>query len=181
MAFPVSPELPLVEETLSPWRDRIGADYLGYRNHVYRMLHFCFALRDCNDEERRKLSLAACFHDIGIWSAGTVDYLPPSIAEAKRHLHAVGLASWQEEIALIIDLHHQFRPYKDPRWPLVEVFRQADLVDFSLGVVRFGLPSDIVRTVKAAFPNAGFHKRLMQLAGGWFAKHPFSPPPFMKW
>jgi hypothetical protein len=47
--------------------------------------------------------------------------------------------------------------------------------------VKFGIPKSQVESVKAQFPNAGFHKRLMQLAGGWFAKHPVSPPPFLKW
>lgn len=40
----VHASLPLVEEILSPWQERIGTDYDGYKNHVYRMLHCCFAL-----------------------------------------------------------------------------------------------------------------------------------------
>ncbi len=51
------------------------------------------------------------------------------------------------------------------RLPLVALFRRADLADFSLGLIRGGVPGAIMRAVKAAFPNAGFHKRLMQLAG----------------
>ena len=81
----------------------------------------------------------------------------------------------------MIEMHHKLRPYQDTRYPLVEVFRQGDLVDFSLGWVKWGLPSSYIKSVQAAFPNAGFHKRLWQLAKTWFAKHPFSPPPFMKW
>ena len=81
----------------------------------------------------------------------------------------------------MVDMHHKLRSVRGSRYPLVEVFRQGDLVDFSLGLVRFGLPRATVRSVKAQFPNAGFHKGLLQLAGGWFAKHPISPPPFMKW
>jgi len=170
-----------LEEILGPWRERIGADFEGYKNHVSRVLNFCFTLRQCSDEERRKLIIAGAFHDIGIWSDGTVDYLPPSIAQAKLYLTARGLGAWSPEIELIIDLHHKMRPYRGGASPLVEIFRKADLADFSLGVVKGGVPRAAVRAAKAAYPNAGFHKRLLQLAGGWFAKHPISPPPFMKW
>ena len=81
----------------------------------------------------------------------------------------------------MIDMHHKLRKYQDDRYPLVEVFRRGDLVDFSLGVVKWGLPKSYIQSVKDQFPNAGFHKRLAQLAGGWFVRHPLSPPPFMKW
>ena len=74
--------LPLLDEILATWQPVIGADYPGYSNHVYRMVLFCFALRDCTDDERRKVIIAGCFHDLGIWSDRTVDYLPPSVARA---------------------------------------------------------------------------------------------------
>jgi len=171
----------LLEEILAPWRERIGADFEGYKNHVSRVLNFCFALRQCSLEERQKFIIAGAFHDIGIWTDGTVDYLAPSIAQAKLYLIAHGMTAWIAEIELIIDLHHKMRPYRGGASPLVEIFRRADLADFSLGVVKGGVPGAAVRAAKAAYPNAGFHKSLLQLAGGWFAKHPVSPPPFMKW
>jgi hypothetical protein len=67
------------------------------------------------------------------------------------------------------------------KYPLVEVFRQGDLVDFSLGLFKFGLPGSSIRALKTQFPNHGFHKMLMRSAGHWFRHHPLSPPPFMKW
>lgn len=177
----IQERIPLLEEILGGWKEELGDDYLGYRNHVYRMIHFCLALRDCSREERKKIVIAGCFHDLGIWTNSTVDYLPPSVALAKSYLRRNKLRDWIAEIELMIDMHHKLRPYKDDRYPLVEVFRKGDLVDFSLGVVQFGLPSAFIRSVKDQFPNAGFHKRLAQLAAGWFAKHPLSPPPFFKW
>jgi len=166
---------------LDKWKNELGNDYLGYKNHVYRMIHFCFALHSCNHEEREKIIIAGCFHDLGIWANGTVDYLPPSIALAKEYLKQNSLEQWIPEIELMIDMHHKLRKHQDDRYPLVEVFRKGDLVDFSLGVVQWGLPKTYIRSVKDQFPNAGFHKRLAQLAAGWFSKHPLSPPPFMKW
>ena len=177
----IEASIPLVEDILGQWKQQLGDDYTAYKNHVYRMLHFCFALRECGEEERRKLVIAGCFQDLGIWSDGTVDYLPPSIVRAREYLKANGLEAWSEEIELMIDMHHKLRQFQDARFPLAEVFRKADLVDVSLGLVKFGLPASTVNSVKAQFPNAGFHKRLLQLAGGWFAKHPVSPPPFLKW
>jgi len=92
-----------------------------------------------------------------------------------------GLLDWIPEIGLIIDLHHKLRPCRGGISPLVEIFRKADLADFSLGVIKGSVPAATVRAAKAVYPNAGFDKRLLQLAGGWFAGHPLSPPPFMKW
>jgi hypothetical protein len=177
----IEASIPLLEEILGKWKKELGEDYTAYRNHVYRMLHFCFALRECGEEERRKLVIAGCFHDLGIWSDGTVDYLPPSVLRAGEYLKANGLEAWSKEVGLMIDMHHKLRQYRDARYPLVEVFRKADLVDVSLGLVKFGVPAAYVKEVKAQFPNAGFHQRLKQLASGWFAKHPLSPPPFLKW
>ncbi len=173
--------IPLLEEILGQWKNQLGNDYLAYRNHVYRMSYYGFALRDCTEEERRKIVVAACFHDLGIWSNDTVDYLPPSISLARDYLVQNHLQPWIPEIELMIDMHHKLRKYPAEPYPLVEVFRQADLADVSLGVIRSGLPRSLIKAVKARFPNAGFHKRLLKLARTWFSLHPFSPPPFMKW
>ncbi len=177
----IEASIPLLDEILGGWKKELGQDYTPYRNHVYRMVNFCFALHPCSEEERRKIVIAGCFHDLGIWSDGTIDYLPPSVLRADDYLKAKGLEAWSTEIGLMIDMHHKLRQYRDARYPLAEVFRKADLVDVSMGLVKFGLPASTVNAVKAQFPNAGFHKKLMQLAGGWFGKHPLSPPPFLKW
>ena len=86
----VEEHIALVEELLGQWSTTIGSDYTGYRNHVYRMINFCFALRDCDEQEREKITIAGCFHDIGIWTSDTLDYLPPSIAVAREYLKQSG-------------------------------------------------------------------------------------------
>jgi hypothetical protein len=48
----------LVEEILNTRKVEMGSDYAGYKNHVYRMIHFCFALHDCKSEEREKIIIA---------------------------------------------------------------------------------------------------------------------------
>ena len=177
----IETENPLIEEILSTWKDRIGDDYLGYRGHVYRIFNFCLALHSCTEEEKTKLAITACFHDIGLWSDHTVDYIFPSVIQVKKYLSDAGLEAWSEEIGLMVEMHHKVRKYRDERYPLVELFRKADLVDFSLGAFTFGLPRSYIKQVKKTIPNNGFHKFLMQGAKEWFIKHPLSPPPFMKW
>jgi hypothetical protein len=177
----IEPHIPLLDEILSRWRSEIGRDYPGYRNHVYRMVHFCFALHRCTEEERRRVIIAGCFHDLGIWSDRTFDYLAPSVARARDYLRGNGLEHWSPEIALMIDGHHKLRPYKDARVPLVEAFRKADLVDVSLGLVTCGIRRHDIRKVKAQFPGAGFHWKLVKLVGGWAPRHPARPLPFLRW
>ncbi len=177
----VETQLPLVDEILQEWRDTIGADHLGYRNHVCRMVNFCLGLRECSDLEREKIVVAGCFHDIGIWTDHTVDYIEPSVLPALAYLERRGLGDWSAEIAAMIREHHKVRRYTGPGSPLIELFRQGDLVDFSLGLFRFGLPREFVADVKHAYPNAGFHRGLAKLAGRWFLKHPLDPAPMMKW
>ena len=172
---------PLIETILGTWQDQIGETYEGYRGHVYRVFNICLALQDCSEQDTRKLAIAAAFHDIGLWSAQTVDYLPPSVDEARKWLVENELPQWSDEIGLMIDMHHKLRSYRNPDYPLVELFRKADLVDFSLGFFKFGLSSRFVSRLKREIPNHGFHKFLMRGAKDWFSKHPLSPPPFMKW
>lgn len=171
----------LVDDILGNWRKQLGKDYDAYHNHVCRMLLFCFEIHPCDEETTQKACIAGAFHDLGIWSDDTLDYLPPSAALARDYLAREGLAEWSEEISLMISEHHKLRKVRDTRYPLVEAFRRADLVDVSLGLYRGGLPKQRVRDIKAAIPNCGFHKRLGQLAGAWFPHHPFNPAPFLKW
>lgn len=170
-----------LEELLEPWQDVIGTDFEGYRNHCHRMVTFCLALRRCTREEERKVAIASCFHDIGLWTARTLDYLPPSVPPALDYLRTHGLEHWSEEVALLITEHHKLRPCTDARFPLVEAFRRADLVDFSMGLVTSGLSRAYIREVKAQYPNAGFHKALVHMACSWFVRHPLNPAPMMKW
>ena len=176
----VEKQIPLLESILGEWKETIGKDFEGYRNHVCRMVNFCFALKPCSEEEREKVMIAGAFHDIGLWTGKTLDYIPPSIPPAIEYLKRHGLENWSNEISLMISEHHKLRQYVGS-FPLVELFRKGDLVDFSLGMVTFGLPKEYVSQVKAEIPNAGFHANLVRLSAKWFVKHPFNPAPMMKW
>ncbi len=179
--YPIIKEYPRIESILTLWKSTIGENYEGYRGHIYRMFNFCLALHDCSEQDKEKMAIAACFHDMGLWSAQTVDYIPPSIYEAEKYLQEQGLDAWAEEVLAMIEWHHKVRAITMPAYPLVEVFRRGDLVDFSLGLIKFGLARDYVRAVKQAIPNQGFHRFLLKGAGEWFKKNPLTPPPFMRW
>jgi len=177
----INTDIALLETIFADWKSVIGADYLAYRNHVYRMVHCCFALQDCTTDESDKIIIAAAFHDLGIWIDQTLDYIGPSLPPALRYLSENGLETWSDEISLMISEHHKLSKYSNEKYPLVELFRKADLVDFSLGLVRFGLPKSYLSALNKAFPNEGFHKGLAKKAGKWFLRHPFNPAPMMKW
>lgn len=170
-----------LDEMLAPWQPKLGSDYSGYRNHVYRVVNFCLALRPCTEEERNKIIIAGCFHDLGIWSDQTFDYLSPSIALANHYLAQNGLDHWATEIDLMIGMHHKLRRYTERTTPLVEVFRKGDLVDFSKGLIRCGISRTYFQAVTARFSNAGFHKRLVMQELAWVAKHPLRPLPVVTW
>lgn len=177
----IQTHFPTLDALFDNWKTVIGNDFPGYRNHVYRMVNFCLQLRDCNEDERHKIFIAGVFHDIGIWTDNTIDYLDPSVDLAKKYLAEIGKEDWQEEVGLMISEHHKLRSAEDHRYPLVEVFRQADLVDFSLGLFKCGLDPAIIREARSKIPNAGFHPMLVRRASAWFIRHPLNPAPMMKW
>ncbi len=179
--MPIETSHDLIEHILAKWTALIGEDYRAYRGHVYRLFNFCLALRRCTEEEKTKVAIAACFHDIGLWSDHTLDYIPPSISHAAHYLFDSGRQEWAEEIALMIGLHHKVRAYPDRRYPLVEVFRKGDLVDVSLGVFSCDIPRSYITRVQQQFPNHGFHRFLLKTGGAWLLKHPLNPTPFLRW
>jgi hypothetical protein len=84
-------------------------------------------------------------------------------------------------VSAMVFEHHKLRPSTQDFAPSAEAFRRADLVDVSLGAIRFGLSADHVRSVKAAFADAGFQWRLVTLAAQQFRRTPLCPLPMMHW
>ena len=188
--------LPTVEEVLDNHALELGRDFIAYRNHVYRVLNLCVAIVGHRRVELEKIAIAAVFHDLGIWTNQTFDYIAPSVAIAREHLIARGMADWIPEIeAMIVDHHkvtssraHPHLATVGPCVPsgvegqvLVESFRRADWIDVSRGLRRFGLPRAFVAAVAATWPDAGFHRRLVELTLDRWWKHPLNPLPMVKW
>jgi hypothetical protein len=173
--------LPTVEEVLDHHASELGRDFIAYRNHVYRVVNLCLAIVGDGRVELEKIAVAAVFHDLGIWTNDTFDYIAPSVALAREHLVARGMADWIPEIEAMIEDHHKVTPSHSHPLCLVESFRRADWIDVTLGLRRFDLPRTFIAAVDAAWPNAGFHRRLVQLTFDRLWKHPLTPLPMVKW
>ena len=172
--------VPQLDEILAPHAEALGRDLVAYRNHAHRVVNFCVALAGSDPERLRKLAIAAAFHDLGIWTAGTFDYLDPSVELAQAWLSAHHLSDWSAEIEMMIRQHHKLSRYRDDPAGLVEAFRQADTIDVTLGIRRFGVPAHFLRAVFRTFPNAGFHRRLVKLTLNRLVTHPLSPLPMYR-
>nr|WP_298132072.1 hypothetical protein [uncultured Pseudoxanthomonas sp.] len=173
--------LPTLDALLDTYASKLGADTSGYRNHTYRVANFYWRLLPGDAEMLQKLGIALAFHDLGIWTAGTFDYLPPSRQLAREHLQVIGRPAWQPEVDAMIDHHHKITATPADMPASVEAFRRADWIDVSLGMLRFGVPREFVREVMATFPDAGFHRRLASLTLRRLCRHPLSPLPMMRW
>jgi hypothetical protein len=172
--------VPQLDEILAPHAEALGRDLVAYRNHAHRVVNFCVALAGHDAERLRKFAIAAAFHDLGIWTARTFDYIEPSVELARAWLAEHDLSEWSPNIETMIRQHHKITAYRGDGSDLVETFRQADTIDVSLGLRRFGIPADQVRAVRRAFPNAGFHWRLLTLTLRRLVTHPLSPLPMYR-
>lgn len=178
--------IPLLDELLQRHSHALGSDFGAYRNHAYRVANFCAALASptaagADEDSMRRISIAAAFHDLGIWTDHTFDYLAPSERLAERYLAEIEGTDAAGEIVAMIDQHHKITPCRSDERGLVEAFRRADWADVSRGAIASGLAADVRREVFAAFPSAGFHKRLMQLSCSRLISHPWSPLPMLRW
>ena len=168
--------IPAIDDVLDAHATVLRDDFVGYRNHVYRVANLCVAI--AGPGELEKIAIAAAFHDLGIWTGGTFDYIAPSIALAREYLTARGREDWIAGIDAMIADHHKITS-ADPR-SLAEAFRRADWIDVTRGLRRFGMPRPFVARLFAAWPSAGFHWRLVALTFERFRSHPLTPLPMVR-
>ena len=131
-----------------------------------------------DEDDYKALAIAAAFHDIGIWTANTFDYLEPSIGLLRKYLHQQGLLHLETLTTDIINNHHKLTVYKLSN--TVEAFRKADLIDLSFGLFRFGVKAKQLKEVNALFPTLGFHRFILVQALKNTIRHPLNPLPMMK-
>jgi hypothetical protein len=174
------PRIPTVDTVLNVYAAALGDDFEGYRNHVYRVANLCVSQSSGSTEEIEKIAVAAAFHDLGIWTDRTFDYLMPSVSLARAHLADSGRPEWIPEITGIILSHHKVSKYHGTGGSLVEPFRRADWMDVSMGVITFGLSRRLFEATLSLWPRAGFHKRLVQLTLRRVWTHPWSPLPMVR-
>jgi len=173
-------EISTLDAILGDYSAALGPDAAPYRNHAYRVANLCVIQSPSRGEAREKIAVAAAFHDLGIWTDHTFDYLAPSVRLASAWLAGSDKAAWTPEVAEMILNHHKVTRYRGRADWLVEPFRRADWVDVTRGVLTFGLRRSLVGDLYAKWPDAGFHKRLVQLELSHLRKHPFNPLPVFR-
>jgi hypothetical protein len=176
----IGTRIAVIDEILDHSKTSLGDDAAAYRNHCYRVFHYCLALFNPAHEDEEKIAIAAAFHDLGIWEFRTFDYLDFSRKLAADYLLQNDLSVWAPAIDAMIENHHKCTPYRGADAALVNAFRKADWADVSMGWLRSGLRRDSVIAVRAAFPSLGFYGVLTKLALRRCRTHPLSPLPMMK-
>jgi hypothetical protein len=166
----------VIEDLMQYFRTDIGADFEKYRNHVYRVFLNC-SLQDSNAGNIEKYAIAAVFHDIGIWTDHTIDYLPPSIDQLRRYLAENGKDSLADEIATMIYWHHKISRYHGKFEIVTEVFRRADWADVTFGIIAFDINAKESYYFRKMLPNKGFHAFLIKKLVLNFLKNPLKPLP----
>ena len=175
---PLLTRIPTIDEVLNDHAMALGDDVFAYRNHVYRIVNLCVAF--VGRSELEKVAVAAIFHDLGIWTNGTFDYIAPSISLAHDYLVARAHEDWTAEIEGMIANHHKITPSTAGPDSLVEAFRRADWIDVTHGLRRFGVSRPFVARLFATWPDAGFHWRFLTLTLDRFRSHPLTPLPMVK-
>ena len=171
---------PTIDEVLGDHAAALGHDFIAYRNHVYRVVSLCVAIAGDTGADLEKIAIATAFHDLGIWTDHTFDYIAPSVSLAREHLASRSRVDWIPEVEAMIVNHHKItRAHADPG-PLVEVFRRADWIDVSHGFRRFGVARPFIESLFTIWPSAGFHWRLVELTVDRFRRHPLTPLPMVK-
>src|SRR5262245_28325769 len=92
--------IPTIDDVLNDHAMALRDDFIAYRNHVYRIVNLCVAI--VGQSELERIAIAAVFHDLGIWTNGTFDYIAPSIALAHDYLVDRGREEWTAEIEQMI-------------------------------------------------------------------------------
>ena len=169
-----------VENIIKSYQTVLGKDYDGYRNHLYRLINLCEAVKPLNDTESEKIAIAAVFHDLAIWTEHTADYVGPSEALAKAYLRSIEFPEWEEDVCSIIREHHKFTAC-DKGLTLAEIFRRADWIDVTSGLRSFGVPRKDIQWIMKEFPDEGFHPLLAGVIRNQIIKHPLNPLPMFKW
>ncbi len=160
----IKAERPRVEELFAPYRQAIGGDFAGYRNHVYRCITYAMHFLKDAPEYEQLVETAFVYHDIGLWTDRKLAYLEPSEAIALRDNEKCGWGLDADALRGAIHWHHKVFRYKGQNAEVIEACRKADWIDATQGMCRKGISRSTIVKVESEFPNCGFHKSLMRLA-----------------
>jgi UMF1 family MFS transporter len=179
MADDLLTSLPTVNAVLAAHAAALGTTP-SYRHHVpYRVVHLCVALSSNPALPLDQLEVAAVFRPRHL-DRRHVRLPQPSVALAAAHLARHGRQAQIPAVTSMILEHHKVTAYRGPNAPLVEAFRRADWVDVTRGLLTFGLPRAGIDRIRRRWPDAGFHRRLLQLSAARLVRLPISPLPMLR-
>ena len=164
----------MLDNELMLVQDKIGDDFEAYRNHCLRVMTFTQyfmpeSVYEAYPNAMNIVAMAIAFHDVALWTDGTLDYLGPSAAQMEFLVQKEGI--WeQEQVTIaqqIILWHHKVTDYTggatDAINDMVNAVRKADWADFTMGILRSDMPAPLIEAAFHKVPEAGFHKRLMAM------------------
>jgi len=181
---------PILDFYLEQHKDELKDDYEPYRNHCLRVLTFAVYYmggpQNVVEDQLNLMAMALAYHDLALWSSSQLDYLDPSAGIMEKEVkeqnklreqanHEEGDLSPDfipdfsdadiETAREIILQHHKFTHWSAPddskiNEALVNAVRKGDWADFTLGIVRDGLPASYLEAAYTTVPMEGFHKIL---------------------
>ncbi len=170
-----------LDALLEPWREALGNDYHPYRNHLLRLLNLVCERIQPDAGIWRDLVVAAAFHDLGIWSDRTLDYLEPSRRRALSETAAGGLEINERRVSDLILWHHKITAFRGPEAALINAFRRADWYEVCCGLFgRWSWRAER-RALYRRIPLLGFHRVLLRVGLRRLRTHPLSPLPILRW
>lgn len=184
----LTPSIYGIDKGLEPFAEQLGDDKAGYTGHLVRTFHIFRALElqaaqageDVQRVQDEVLVAVLVAHDLGLFTEGHWDYLPPSIELLKQQWDLS--PELLEMAVLMVDNHHKLTPYTGKFAEPVERFRQADLVDVSFGLYNAGLDRRYLRRLRQVIPEAGFHTGLAKYTlTSLKSDHAWPPLPMYKW
>jgi hypothetical protein len=171
--IPIYKHSPDLDDELFGLAGVIGSDFQAYRNHCLRVLTFTkYFLPEWVEKELPEAmelaAMAIAYHDVALWTDKALDYLDPSAAQLETAL--TGKVT-DKEMAIMKELilqHHKVTDFSSETLgkagdALVNAVRKADWTDFTMGIVRFGMPAAVVEAAYDGIAEAGFHKMLTGL------------------
>ncbi len=165
-----------IKAILSHYKSELGNDFDAYHNHAQRVYYYARTLLLMS--ENRKLAIASAFHDLDIWIAKTMDYLPGSVRLSSDYIRAYKLGFLPDELAFIINNHHKLRKIKGNIE--AEAFRKADLIDLTSGWIKYNIPKSLILEAERVFPRHNFTGLITKKALQYAFKNPLRPLPMIR-
>lgn len=166
----------IMDSIFSDYEAVLSRDFQPYRNHCFRVFNYMeyFFL---SDRDAYVAAVLIPFHDLGIWTHKTMDYLQASCEEAESYVNKHKIEISRDTIHDVIKHHHKLT---SATTELAEKLRKADLIDLSQGFIRYNLPKSLFKEIKKSYPYLGFHHRIYSKVMNYAWRHPLKPFPMLK-